>query len=100
MKTELWKRLGIILSSLWLLVSGYFALLLFFFAEDAPRSQWLQIRIHCVLNYIVFGLGPVLGFILLMRRRHEPLSYAALTVLAFLAAGPIVLFLLYLGPWK
>jgi hypothetical protein len=96
MKTDLWKRLGIILSALWLFAAGYYALLGFFFAEDASRPQWLQIRLYYALNYMVFGLAPVLGFILLMKRRDEPLSYSALTVLASLAAVPIVLILLYL----
>ena len=96
MKTELWKRLGIILSALWLLVTGYFLLLGFFFAEDASGSQRLQIRLYCLLTYSVFGLAPVLGFILLMKRRYEPLGFSALTVLASLAAIPIVLILLYL----
>jgi len=95
MKTNLGKILGIVLSALWLFVAGYLALLGFFFAEDAPRSQWLQIRLYCVRNYIVFGVGPVLCFILL-KRRYEPLSYTALIVLASLAAFPLLLFLLYL----
>jgi uncharacterized membrane protein SirB2 len=96
MKIDLWKGLGVILSALWLFVAGYFLLLGFFFAEDAPRSQWLQIRLYCALYYVVFGLAPVLGFILLMKRRYEPLGFSALTVLASLAAIPIVLILLYL----
>lgn len=96
MKTGLWKILGVILSALWLFVAGYFLLLGFFFAEDAARSQWLQIRSQFVLTYVVFGLAPVLGFILLMKRLHEPLGFSALTVLASLAAIPIVLILLYL----
>jgi uncharacterized membrane protein SirB2 len=95
-KTDLWKILGVILSALWLLVAGYFLLLVFFFAEDAPRSEWLRIRLYCLLTYSVFGLAPVLGFILLMKRRYEPLGFSALTVLASLAAIPIVLILLYL----
>ena len=96
MKTDLWKRLGVILSALWLLGAGYYALLVFLFAEEASGSQRLQIRLYCALNYIVFVLAPVLGFILLMKRRDEPLNYSALTVLASLAAIPIVLILLYL----
>jgi hypothetical protein len=36
------KKLGIILSALWLFFTGYIAMLGFFFAEDAPRSQWLK----------------------------------------------------------
>jgi hypothetical protein len=90
MKTDLWKGLGIVLSALWLLVAGYFALLGFFFAEEA------SIRLYCLLTYSVFGLAPVLGFILLMKRRYEPLGFSALTVLASIAAIPIVLILLYL----
>jgi hypothetical protein len=95
MKTDLWKRLGVILSTLWLFAAGYYAPLGFFFTEDASRSQWPQIRLYYALNYIVFGLVPVLGFILLMKRRDEPLSYSALTVLASLSAISIVLILLY-----
>ena len=96
MKTDLWKRLGVILSALWLIATGYYALLVFIFAEEASGSQRLQIRLYCALNYIVFGLAPVLGFILLMKWRHETLNFSALTVLASLAAIPIVLILLYL----
>jgi len=96
MKTDLWKRLGVILSALWLLGAGYYALLVFLFAGEASGSQRLQIRLYCALSYIVFGLAPVLGFILLMKRLYEPLSFSALTVLASLAAIPIVLILLYL----
>jgi len=96
MKTDYWKMLGVILSALWLLVAGYFLLLVFFFAEDAPESEWLRIRLYCLLTYSMFGLAPVLGFILLMKWRYEPLGFSALTVLASLAAIPIVLILLYL----
>jgi hypothetical protein len=96
MKTDFWKILGVSLSALWLLVAGYFLLLFFFFAEEAPRSQCLQIRLYCLLTYSVFALAPVLGFILLMKRRYEPLGFSALTVLASIAAIPIVLILLYL----
>jgi len=96
MKIDLWKRLGVILSALWLFVAGYFLLLGFFLAEDASGSQLLQIRSQFALTYVVFGLAPVLGFILLMKRRHETLSFSALTVLSSLAAIPIVLILLYL----
>jgi len=96
MKTDFWKILGVILSALWLLVAGDFLLLGFFFAEEASGSQWLQIRLYCLLTYSVFGLARVLGFILLMKRRDEPLGFSALTVLASLAAIPIVLILLYL----
>lgn len=96
MKTDFWKILGVTLSALWLLVAGYFLLLGFFFAEDAPSSQWLKIRLYCALYYVVFGLAPVLGFILLMKRSDEPLGFSALTVLASIAAIPIVLILLYL----
>jgi len=96
LKTDLWKILGVILSALWLFAAGYYALLGFFFAEDASRSQWPQIRFYYALNYIVFGLAPVLGFILLMKRCDQLLGFSALTVLASLAAIPIVLILLYL----
>jgi hypothetical protein len=96
MKIDLWKRPGVILSALWLLGAGYFLLLCFFLAEDASGSQLLQIRSQFALTYVVFGLAPVLGFILLMKRRHETLSFSALTVLASLTAIPIVLILLYL----
>ncbi len=91
MKTELWKRLGVILSALWILIVGYFVVMFSFFAENAPRSAWLQILSDFGFFYVVFGLGPVLGFILLMNRLDDPLSKTALTVLASLAAIPIIL---------
>jgi hypothetical protein len=58
MKTDLWKGLGIILSALWLLVSGWYMLLGFFFAEDAPESKWLQIRLVIIHDRdIFFSIG-------------------------------------------
>ncbi len=96
MITDAWKRVGISLSALWLLATGYFAGLAFGFSGEAPSSERLQIQLSIVLAYIVCGIGPVLGFILLMKRRDEPIGYAALTVLAFCAASPIVTILLSL----
>jgi hypothetical protein len=88
--------LGIILSGLWLLVAGYFECFVICFYGEVSRSVYLWTQSLSMLAYIVFGLGPVLAFILLMKKRYEPIGYRALTVLALFAAGPIFLFPFYL----
>ena len=98
MISGMWKTLGIILSVLWLLATGGYLGLVFVFSGEAPGLQKLGILLSHVLAYIVFGLGPVLGFILLMKRYDDPIGYAALTVLAMCTASPIVVIPLYLLP--
>lgn len=97
MNNEAWKRFGIVLSALWLFVTGFYVALVLVFGE-ASAAQALQIRLSCVLGYIVFGLGPVAGFTFLIKQRRDPLGAAALTVLAIFAATPVVVLLLYLQP--
>jgi len=95
MVNDVWKRIGIILSALWLLVAGYFEGLAICFYGEMSRSEYLWTQSLYMLAYIMFGLGPVLAFILLIKKRYEPIGYRALTVLALFAASPIFLVLLY-----
>ena len=103
MVNDVWKRIGIILSALWLLVAGCFEGLVICFANELmsrslmSRSEYLWTLSLSMLAYIVFGLGPVWAFILLMNKRYEPIDYRALRVLVFFAASPIfvVLYVLW-----
>jgi len=85
MKTVFWKTLGTIISTLWLIFVGYFAMQLFALAGDAPT--------FFMFIYFVFGLGPVFSFIFVMKRLGEPLSKPILIVIALLAAIPMLIFL-------
>jgi hypothetical protein len=89
MVNDVWKRIGIILSALWLLVAGCFEGLAICFNGNMSLSESLWAQSLDMLAYIVFGLGPVLAFILLIKKRYEPIGYRALTVLALFAASPI-----------
>src|SRR5262245_49461518 len=96
MVNNVWKRIGIILSGLWLLVAGYFECFVICFYSEVPRSVYLWTQSLSMLAYIVFGLGPVLAFILLIKQRYEPIGDRALTVFALIAAIPIFLVFMYL----
>ena len=95
MVNDVWKRIGVVLSALWLLVAGYFEGLVICFYSEAPRSVYLWTQSLSMLAYVVFGLGPVLAFILLIKKRYEPIGYRALTVLALFAVSPIFWVLMY-----
>jgi hypothetical protein len=95
MVNDVWKRMGVVLSALWLLVAGYFEGLVICFYSEVPRSVYLWTQSLSMLAYIVFGLGPVLAFILLIKKRYEPICYSALTVLALFAASPIFWVIMY-----
>ena len=96
MVNDVWKRIGIVLSAMWLLVAVYFECWVICFYSEVPRSVYLWTQSLSLLAYIVFGLGPVLAFILLTKKHYEPIGYRALTVLALIAAIPIFLVLMYL----
>jgi predicted membrane metal-binding protein len=93
MVNDVWKRIGIILSALRLLVAGYCQVCVLFYSEGVPRSEYLWTQSLALLAYILFGIGPVLAFILLMKKRYGPIGYRALTVLALFAASPLWLLL-------
>jgi hypothetical protein len=99
MVNDVWKRIGIILSALWLLVAGCFEGVVICFYGEASRAEYLWTQSLYGLAYIVFGLGPVLAFILLIKKRYEPIGYRALTVLTLFAASPIFWVLLCLLQW-
>lgn len=92
MKTVFRKTLVTIISILWLIFVGYIAVLLFAFAGDAPTTKG-DLQLFVVIIYFVFGLGPVLSFIFVMKRLDEPLSKLILIVMALLAAIPMLIFL-------
>jgi len=97
MVNDMWKRIGIILSALWLLVAGCFECYVICFYGEVSRSAYLWTQSLSMLAYIVFGLGPVMAFILLIKKRCEPIGYRALTVLALFAASPLWLILYFLS---
>lgn len=97
MKGEFLKTLGVILSFLWLAVMGQIALLGLFFAEDASESQWMELRLGYILLYIVLGIAPVSGFVVLMKKLHQPISQVTLTVIGVFGAMPIIIFAAYLA---
>src|SRR5215510_1116815 len=88
MVRAVWKTISIILSALCLLVAGCFEGRVICFANELmsrslmSRSEYLWTLSLSMLAYIVFGLGPLLAFILLMKKRNETIGYRALTVLA------------------
>lgn len=94
MKTELLKRLGVILSAVWLLIVGYFVVQLSFFAEGAPKSERQHILSDVGFTYFLVGLLPLLGFIFVRKIFDDPLSKTTLIFLALLAVIPMLLFLL------
>src|SRR5262245_53990545 len=79
MKTQVLKSMGIILSALWLPVSGYFAFIIFLFAGTG--SSGTQVRFLSILGYLVLGLGPIFGFIFTMKRHKEPIGSQGLIFL-------------------
>lgn len=89
MVNDVWKRIGIILSVLWMQVAGYFQACMLFYSEGVPRSEYLWTQSLALIAYIVFGLGPVLAFILLMKKRYGPIGSRAWTVLALFSASPL-----------
>jgi len=87
MVNDVWKRIGLILSALWLIVAGCFECVVIYFVNEffyasTFRSEYLWTLSLSILAYIVFGLGPFLAFILLMKKRNETIGYRGLTVLA------------------
>ncbi len=91
------KVLGILLSALWLLATGYIAYLLFIFARmdslAGTSSSGLQDQFIAILGYIACGLWPVVLFTYRMKRRGEPIGIQGLTVLALFAVSPILVYL-------
>jgi hypothetical protein len=85
-----WKMFGVICSGLWLFVSGFFAATMALFAPN-PGYELLR---NILPLYIVFGLGPVIGFALKMIGQGHPLGSAQLIGLGICAAIPFLCFLL------
>jgi hypothetical protein len=112
MNLNAWKQFGVICSGLWLMVSGLVTALISLmaliamFAPNPPEPGYWSvkvfgyvlkdIRLWIIPGYILFGLGPVIGFAVLMNKLGHPLGSAQLIVLGTCAAIPFVWFLLSL----
>src|SRR5215813_5557305 len=103
MNLNVWKLLGVICSGIWLLVSGWFAAFISVLSMAAPRPNmeyWsfkafgYMVLKDIAPGYILFGVGPVIGFAILMNKLGHPLRSAQLIGLAICAIIPFVYFLL------
>jgi hypothetical protein len=107
MNKNAWKELGYICSLLWLLAAGAIAILFWLLAELAkgnlgpsPAGYWAIEMFGYVLvedwrpwigpGYIMFGVGPVIGYALLMKRLGHALNPSRLIGLGISAAIPFV----------
>jgi len=93
MNLNAWKQFGVIFSGLWLLVSGFVTGFIAFVAMFGPDPGSLLLN-EILPGYILFGLGPVLGFAILMYRQGNPLGIVELIGLGICAAIPFLWFLL------
>jgi hypothetical protein len=107
MNKNAWKELGYICSLLWLLAAGAIAILFWLLAELAkgnlgpsPAGYWAIEMCGYVLvedwrpwigpGYIMFGVVPVIGYALLMKRLGHALNLSRLIGLGISAAIPFV----------
>jgi hypothetical protein len=107
MNKNAWKELGFICSLLWILAVESIASLYWLFAEIAkgnlgpsPAGYWAIEVFGYVLvedcrpwigpGYILFGVGPVIGYALLMKKLGHPLERSSLIGLGIWAAIPCV----------
>jgi len=89
-----WKQFGVICSGIWLLVSGLvtaWKTIEALFTEDYLLYALLM---KILPVYILFGLGPVIGFAVLMNRLGQPLGSVVLMCLGICATIPFLWFLL------
>ena len=99
MNLNAWKRFGVICSGLWLIVSGFFTALAVLFTQLAPDPGYVRLKndlpeiISC---YVLFGLAPVIGFAVLMKRQGHPLGIVEWIGLGICTALPFLYFLLLL----
>ena len=103
MSLRAWKLVGVICSGIWLFVSGCFAglIILFSMAAPPPNSEYWSFNtyVHMALKdiapgYILFGVGPVIGLGIWMKKMGDPLGRAQLIGLAICAIIPFLYFLL------
>jgi len=103
MNLRAWKLVGVICLGIWLFVSGSFAgfITLLSMAAPPPNLEYWSFKayVHMALKeiapgYILFGVGPVIGFAILMKKLGHPLKSAQLIGLAICAIIPFLYFLL------
>jgi hypothetical protein len=105
-----WKDFGIICSAVWLVAAGLIAIVCWFFAELAMRNLSPSPEVHWAIEvfgyvlgedirswifpgYILFGVGPVISFVLLMKKLGHPIEGSRLIALGLWGAFPFVLLL-------
>lgn len=90
------RTIGFIALVVWLAVAGVCAAVEIIWVEDRlDGAELFTARLSYVLYYLGFGLGPVLGFVIWMKKRGDPIGWPVLIVLMLIAAGPIALFLFF-----
>jgi len=105
MNLNAWKLVGVICSGIWLLVSGWLTAFISVFSLEAPppnpnqKYRSFKVVVYMLLKdiapgYILFGVGPVIGFAILMKKLGHPLGSTQLIGLGMCAIIPFVWFLL------
>lgn len=105
MNKNTWKKAGVVCSSLWLFAAGCLSSLYWVCAQLAKGNPYpnpakgIETTPDIIFNYILFGVGPVIGFTLLMKKLDQPLERAAIITLVICGAFPFAWLLLLLFPW-
>ena len=100
-----WKTAGVICSSLWLFAAGCFSCIYWICAQLAKGNPYphsakgVDTTPDIIFNYMLFGVGPVIGFTLLMKKLDQPLEPSAIAALVICGALPFAWLLLQLLPW-
>jgi len=91
------KMVAVIFLGLWLLGSGFFTAMMALFAQLAPDPGYVRLKetlAEIIPGYILFGLGPVIGFAVLANKLGHPLGNDQLIGLGICAVIPFLWFLL------
>lgn len=105
MNLNAWKLVGVICLGIWLLVSGWVTAFISVLILAAPPQNpnlayWsfnefgYRLLKDIAPGYILFGVGPVVGFAILMKKIGHPLGSAQLIGLGICAIIPFAWFLL------
>jgi len=94
MNLNAWKQFGVICSGIWLLLSGLVTAWKAIEALFTEDYVFYALLVKILPVYILFGLGPVIGFAVLMNRLGHPLGRVGLMCLEICAAIPFLWFLL------
>lgn len=96
MDNRVGRTIAFIVLVVWLAVAGVYAAAEIIWVEDRlDGAKLFTARLSYVLYYLLLGIGPVLGFIIWMKRRGHPIGLAVLVSLTFLAGYPIAIFLAF-----